>query len=150
MDPQDALTGWQADSSSVRTLHIPVYWMGLAPIPASTLHKLRSITFTFLWGSSGNNRRFHLASWSDLSWPKKFEGWGIKNLQWFSITLRLKKIWGVLFSDSLWHRVLTTKYLKQTSVVSWLRGKNFRTRGVSTFWRGFIQTIPWMGHHLAW
>ena len=32
---------------------IPVYWLGLAPIPASVTNKLRSITFAFLWGSSG-------------------------------------------------------------------------------------------------
>ena len=31
---------------------LPVYWLGLAPIPASILHKLRSIMFAFLWGSS--------------------------------------------------------------------------------------------------
>ena len=34
---------------------IPVYWLGLAPIPAFVLHKLRSITFTFLRGSTENN-----------------------------------------------------------------------------------------------
>ena len=129
---------------------IPVYWMGIAPIPVSILHKLRSITFAFLWGSSGNIRKFHLVCWSDLSWPKKFEGWGIKNLQCFSIALRLRNFCKVLFSDSLWHRVLTTKYLKQSSVVSWLREKNFSTCGVSAIWRGFIQTIPWMGCHLTW
>ena len=124
--------------------------MGLAPIPVCILHKLRSITFAFLWGSSGNNHRFHLASWLDLSWPKKYEGWGIKNLHWFNIALCLKNLWRVLFSDSLWHRVLTAKYLKQGSMVSWLRGKKFSTRDVSAIWRGFIQTIPWMGRHLAW
>ena len=34
---------------------IPVYWMGLAPVPASILHKLRSNTFSFLWGSFGHS-----------------------------------------------------------------------------------------------
>ena len=33
---------------------LPVYWLGLAPIPVSVLNKLRSLTFAFLWGSSGN------------------------------------------------------------------------------------------------
>ena len=129
---------------------ILVYWMGLAPIPVSILHKLRSITFAFLWGSLENKHIFHLASWSDLSWPKKYEGWGIKNLHWFSIALHLKNFWRVLFSDSIRHRALTTKYLKQASVVSWLREKKFSTHGVSAIWRGFIQTIPWMGCHLTW
>ena len=121
---------------------IPVYWMGLAPLPVSILHKLRSITFAFLWGSSGNTRKYHLAFSFDLSWPKKFKGWGIKNLHWFSIALRLRNFWKVLFSDSLWHQVLITKYLKQTTVITWLREKKFSSRGVSAIWRGFIQTLP--------
>ena len=129
---------------------IPVYWMGLAPLPVSILHKLRSITFAFLWGSSGNTHKYHLVSWSDLSWPKKYEGWGIKNLHWFNIALRLKTFWRVLFSDNLWHRVLISKYLRQPTVTSWLREKKFNTRGVSAIWRGFIQTLPWMGSHLTW
>ena len=80
---------------------IPVYWMGLAPIPASVLQKLRSITFAYLWGSTDSSCHYHLACWSDLSWPKKYDGWGIKNFYWFSISLRLKTFWGVLFNDSL-------------------------------------------------
>ena len=35
-------------------------------------------------------------------------------------------------------------------VVDWLRGKNFTSRGVSVIWRGFLQTLPWLGRELAW
>ena len=42
---------------------IPVYWLGVASIPVSVLHKLSIITFSFLWGSSVNKRRYHLANW---------------------------------------------------------------------------------------
>ena len=85
---------------------IPVYWMGLAPIPTSILHKLRSIMFDFLWGSSDNKSRYHLVSWRDLSWPKELGGWGIKNIQWFSISLCLKNLWRVLHNEGLWHKFL--------------------------------------------
>ena len=53
-------------------------------------------------------------------------------------------------NDGLWHQVLSNKYLKHLTVVAWLRGKRFCTRGVSTIWRGFLQTLPWLGSHLAW
>ena len=33
--------------------------------------------------------------------------------------------------------------------LQWLRGKNFSTCGVSSIWRGFLQSIPWLGCHLA-
>ena len=110
---------------------ILVYWLGLAPIPVSVLHNLRSIPFSFLLGSYINKRRYHLANWQTLSWPKENGGWGIMNLLWFSIALRLKNFWMVLQNNGLWHRVLISKYLKNVSVVDWLRGKNFSTRGVS-------------------
>ena len=50
---------------------IPMYWMGLAPIPVSTLHKLRRIMVAFLWGSSDTHQIYHLVCWKELSWPKK-------------------------------------------------------------------------------
>ena len=56
----------------------------------------------------------------------------------------------VLQSHGLWHQVLINKYLKNITVVDWLRGKNFLSRGVSVIWRGFLQTLPWMGCELAW
>ena len=69
-----------------------VYWLALAPIPASALDKLRRLTFAFLWGPSGENHKYHLTNWMNLSWPKEAGGWGIKNLPWFSTALRLKKV----------------------------------------------------------
>ena len=106
---------------------ILVYWLGLAPIPLSILHKLRSIMFAFLWGSTSNNRKYHLINWQSLSWPTENEGWGIKKLHWFSTALHLKNQWMVLMNNGLWNRVLTSKYLKDLSVVAWLRRKTFDT-----------------------
>ena len=56
----------------------------------------------------------------------------------------------VLHSDGLWHNVLLVKYLKNLSVVAWFRGKNFNYRGVSIFWKGLLQTLPWLGRCLSW
>ena len=124
---------------------IPIYWMGLAPILVSILNKLRSLAFDYLWGSSDHNRRFHLTNWKSLSWPKYHGGWGIKNLPWFSIALRPKNLWLVLHNDGLWNRVIFSKYIKRCSIESWLRDKNFQSRGASVIWRGFLLTLPWLG-----
>ena len=129
---------------------ILVYWLGLASIPVSVLNKLRSLTFAFLWGSTSNKHRYHLSNWKHLSWPKENGGWDIKNLHWFNIALRLNFFWMVLQNDGLWHYVLISKYLKNLSVVAWLRGKNFNFRGVSVIWKGFLLTLPWLGRSLAW
>ena len=124
---------------------IPVYWMGLAPILVSILNKLRSLAFSFLWGSSDHKRRYHLTNWKILSWPKFHGGWGIKYLPWFSIALRLKNLWLVLQNDGLWHCVIFSKYLKRCTVESWLREKNFQSRGASAIWKGLLLTLPWLG-----
>ena len=39
---------------------LPVYWLGFVMIPFSILNRLRSITYAFLWGSSGSHHRYHL------------------------------------------------------------------------------------------
>ena len=56
----------------------------------------------------------------------------------------------VLQKNGLWHQVIISKDLKNLPVVAWLRGKNFSTRGVSVIWKGFIQTLSWLGRYLAW
>ena len=35
-------------------------------------------------------------------------------------------------------------------MIEWLRDKKFSTRGVSVIWKGFLQTIPWLGRSLSW
>ena len=101
-----------------------VYWMALAPIPISILDRLRKLIFAFLWGSSEDKNKYHLMDWQLLSKPKDSGGWGIKNLAWFNISLRLKSLWMVLHGSGIWHQVIIAKYLKNGSVVSWLREKN--------------------------
>ena len=42
------------------------------------------------------------------------------------------------------------KYLKNLSVVSWIRRKAFSTNCVSVIWKGFLQTLSWVGCGLSW
>ena len=37
-----------------------IYWMALVPIPKSILDKLRILIFSFLWGSTPDNKKYHL------------------------------------------------------------------------------------------
>ena len=87
--------------------------------------------------------------WEHLSWPNDLGGWGIKNLHWFSIALRAKNFWMVLQNSGLWHQVLISKYLKNQSVVAWLRKKK-SVWEASLIWKGFLHTLPWLGKCLAW
>jgi hypothetical protein len=61
-----------------------VYWMALANIPASILHRIRQIVFNFLWNGKKRKKGFHLCSWHLIARPKRFGGWGLRNLFSFS------------------------------------------------------------------
>jgi hypothetical protein len=45
----------------------PVYWMALAAIPVTVLHKLRKLSFNFLWTGCTDSNRLHLCSWDALA-----------------------------------------------------------------------------------
>ena len=130
--------------------NLPIYWFALALIPVSILNKIRQLIFSFLWGSSKNKICFHLVDWQTLARPFNSGGWGIKNLAWVSISLRLRSLWWVLKGTGIWHQVISTKYLKQQSMAAWLRNKKFGLRGSSIIWNGFLKTITWLGRCLSW
>ena len=129
---------------------IPVYWLSLFPIPATILDKLRKFIFTFLWGSSANIKKFHLANWKLLPRPFFLGGWGIKHLPSFSLSLRMKSFWLVFNSFGIWNNLISVKYLKNRPVHTWLREKRFDVGNVSIIWRGFIATLPWIGKGMIW
>ena len=129
---------------------MPVYWLALVPIPKSILDKLRKLIFSFLWGSSIEKRKYHLVDWLSLLQPTSLGGWGIKHLGWFSLSLHLKILWMVLKGTGIWHQIFSTKYLKNHSVVTWIRQKSFAVNGVSVIWKGFILTLSWAGRCLSW
>jgi hypothetical protein len=38
----------------------PVYWLALANIPSSVLHRIRQVIFNFLWNGNRKRKGFHL------------------------------------------------------------------------------------------
>ena len=120
---------------------MPVFWMALLPIPKSILDKLRKLIFSFLWGSTAVNKKYHLVDWLSLSKPTSLGGWGIKHLGWFSLSLRLKSLWLALNGNGIWFNLLSVKCLKKDYVVSWICKKSFILNGVSVIWKGFILTL---------
>ena len=110
---------------------ILVYWMALVSIPQSILDKLRRLIFSFLWGSSPKNKKFHLVDWHLLARPTSKGGWGIKHLTWFSLSLRLKSFWHALNSNGIWYQILSAKYMKKWPLHLWLREKWFSPRNAS-------------------
>lgn len=75
----------------------------------------------------------HLTKWERIYLPKSMGGRGIKNIHWFSIALRLKCFWSGSFGTRLCSEVLKSKYLKNLSVVEWIRLSKKLVSNVSNF-----------------
>ena len=129
---------------------IPVYWMSLVLIPSSILDKLRKVIFSFLWGSSVKNKKYHLVDWHILARPTSHGGWGIKHLPNFSFSLRMKSFWLAVHSKGIWNLLILTKYMKNKPFHLWLREKNFIFNNASIIWKGFIATVNWIGKGTTW
>ena len=129
---------------------LPVYWFALFPIPSAILDKLRKLIYSFLWGSSDKQKRYHLADWHLLARPTALGGWGIKNLPLFNISLRMKNFWFALHQPGIWNLLLKEKYMKHMAVHDWLRKKCFSIHNASIIWNGFLSTIHWIGYGLSW
>ena len=119
-------------------------------LPKSILNRISQCIFTFLWGGTPLKRKKHLFHWKILSIPFSHWGRNIKNLDWFSLSLRLKILWSVLRSNGLWFMVIQVKYLKRKSIECWLHKKKFYVLNTSHIWNGFINVLPWINNKLGW
>ena len=88
---------------------IAIYWFALARCPRSILNLLRQSIFTFLWGKNDERPRYHLARWDSVAIPYEYDGWDIKNLEWFGISLKLKCFWQLLMGSGIWNSIITYK-----------------------------------------
>jgi len=113
---------------------IPVYWLSLFKVTKSILVGLRKRITSFIWSGCNSDHKIHLANWNLLTRPKVLGGWGLCNLELFSIALRMKSLWRGLLSQNIWSIILKDKYLKGYTVVDWLRRESHRSCNTSIIW----------------
>ena len=88
---------------------LAVYWFALASGPKYILNQLRQVISSFLWGGIEGHQKYHLAYWDAISVPIECGGWGIKNLEWFGISLHVKNLWLLLNGNGIWNMIITFK-----------------------------------------
>jgi hypothetical protein len=124
--------------------------MSLEIIPNTVLNNLRRIMFNFIWKGNNDTRYFHLCKWESLTLPKKFGGWGLRNLFDFNKDLVENSLWRVLRYEGIWNKVIIDKYLPHTTVKNWFRSPSFFYNTTSRFWRGLMKAIHLITHWLSW
>lgn len=91
--------------------NLTLYYLSLIELPKGVARKMETLSRKFLWGDREEKREIHSVPWSEVTKPKSKGGLGVVPLQVRNEALLCK--WGWRFSrerDSLWVRVLTTKY----------------------------------------
>jgi hypothetical protein len=110
----------------------PVYWMAMAHIPSSMLNRIRQLVFSFLWTGGKQKQSYHLCKWEIIARPKRYGGWGLRNLYSFYRALTTNTLWRVLMKRGIWQRVIKDKYLPFGSVTRWLRStESFSVAGIT-------------------
>eukprot|EP00253_Pinus_taeda_P014847 PITA_14847 len=120
---------------------MPVFWAALTWIPKGILHKIKRICCRFLWSGAKEDSVLPWVAWDKIARPKEWGGWGIKNLNDFSISLAAKSGWRIISSENLWTRVVKRKYIDPMPLDNWIRDPNKKGRNIS---------IEKIGHSSIW
>ena len=92
-----------------------------------------------------------LVKWINIAQPKEIGGWGIKNLPLFTKALVDKSLWRLIQdTDSLWGRVVCSKYCSNMEIIDWIRIPNKSFKNGSVGWKSMVLTFPLIGTWIAW
>lgn len=128
----------------------PVFWMALAWIPRNILAKLQQMCNRYLWAGNQEKHIFAWIGWHKISLPKKWGGWGLKELPIFAKALAGKMGWALLMTQSLWTSIVFHKYIWPLSIIDWVRLPTWNRSGISSIWKALLYSLPLIRDNLVW
>eukprot|EP00253_Pinus_taeda_P019711 PITA_19711 len=128
----------------------PVYWMALAWIPRSILARLQQIYNRYLWNGNQDKHIFAWVGWKKIAIPKKWGGWGLKDLPSFAQALAAKMGWTLLTGKNLWTSISYHKYIWPHNILDWVRLPTWPNIGISSVWKALLNSLPLIKDNLVW
>lgn len=128
----------------------PVFSMALAWIPRNILAKLQQLCNWYLWAGNQDKRIFAWIGWNKIALPKKWGGWGLKDLPIFAKALAGKMGWALLTSHSLWTNITFHKYIWPLNIIDWVRLPTWNKAGISSIWKALLHSLPLIRDNLLW
>ncbi|KAM2375829.1 hypothetical protein ACFXTH_044543 [Malus domestica] len=90
---------------------LPIYYMSLFKIPCRVKRRLEKLMKGFLWEGVEEGKKTHLVRWELVTKNKEERGLGVGNLRNQNEALLAKWLWRFpMESQSLWHKVIRSKY----------------------------------------
>lgn len=124
--------------------------MAMAWIPRNILAKLQQLCNRYLWAGNQDKRIFAWIGWNKIALPKKWGGWGLKDLPIFAKALAGKMGWALLTSHSLWTNITFHKYIWPHSILDWARLPSWNKVGISSIWKALLHSLPLIRDILVW
>ena len=104
----------------------------------------------FLWRNQDKDYTFAWVAWDRINIPKKWGGWGIKDLHLFSNGLAANMCWHLLTGHSLWKEVIVAKYIAPKNTINWIRDRIGSHTGASIIWKDVTKASHIIQHGLSW
>lgn len=122
--------------------------MSLAWIPKGILFRIQQICCWFLWKGSKDGHTFSWTWWDLIEVPKKWGGWGLKDLTRFSKELSAKLGWKNSYCRQPMD--LIRKYISPLRPIEWIRRLTQNSLNISIMWCAIINSIEHIRNGLAW
>lgn len=81
--------------------------------------------------------------------PKKWGGWGLKDLPLFAQALAAKMGWTLLTGQNLWTSISYHKYIWPQNIMDWVRLPSWPTAGISSVWKALLHSLPHIKDNLV-
>jgi hypothetical protein len=128
---------------------IHVYWNSIVEIPKGVLDHIHRLSFCFLWKGQNVLGGTPLVKWNSIVAPKEMGGWGLTNLRLFSRALVGRNLWHLTLGNTLWVRVMNSKYFPTFFISEWFR-EPLKSPKESIVWKALVQAFPLVGNWTVW
>lgn len=112
--------------------------------------RIQYMCHRFLWKGKQDGHINAWVRWDLIALPKKWGGWGLKNLESFSKALAAKMGWQILTAKSLWTEVVYQKYIWPLHTLDWIRLPTWNRMCISSIWHIALNSISYIRDGLVW
>ena len=101
---------------------MPLYLFSVLAAPKWVLKQIKTLQIHFLWGSSGQNRKWALVNWNTICTPKEAGGLGLIN-PLHSNEVMAARVWWKWITNPYtpWAKLWTAKYANNRSAADLIR-----------------------------
>eukprot|EP00253_Pinus_taeda_P014295 PITA_14295 len=85
-----------------------------------------------------------------IALPKKWGGWGLKDLPLFAQALAAKMGWTLLTRQNIWTTISYHKYIWPQQIMDWIRLPCWPKTGISSIWKALLHSLPLIRDNLVW